>query len=219
MIKNIIFDFDGVLVDSEILVAKSFCKYLAARNISFSEEEFSIYAGKKTVQVIEELSNKFKIENQKKFFDDFMKIANKIYSQELIAVKGAKIFLEITDYNFFIGSNSIKKRILSGLKKVKFDSFFNEDKVFSFDMVKKSKPDPDIFLSVISTNQLIKKETIIVEDSAVGVEAGVAAGIKVVGLTAGGHWYKNRSKNELLNVGAFTIANSYKDLLKEIKKL
>ena len=130
MIKNIIFDFDGVLVDSEILVAKSLCKYLAIRNISFSEEKFSIYAGKKTVQVIDELSNKFKIENKKKFFDDFMQIANKIYSQELIAVKGAKIFLEIADYNFFIGSNSIKKRILSGLKKVKFDSFFSVDKIF-----------------------------------------------------------------------------------------
>ena len=219
MIKNIIFDFDGVLVDSEILVAKSFCKYLAIRNISFSEEEFSIYAGRKTVQVIDELSNKFKIENKKKFFDDFMQIANKIYSQELIAVKGAKIFLEITDYNFFIGSNSIKKRILSGLKKVKFDSFFDVDKVFSFDMVAKPKPEPDIFLSVINTNQLIKNETIIVEDSAVGVKAGVAAGLKVVGLTAGGHWHKNRSKNELLDAGAYTLANSYDDLLKEIKKL
>ena len=74
---------------------------------------------------------------------------------------------------------------------------------------------PELFLD----NQLIKNETIIVEDSAVGVKAGVAAGLKVVGLTAGGHWHKNRSKNELLDAGAYTLANSYDDLLKEIKKL
>ena len=53
MIKNIIFDFDGVLVDSEILVAKSFCKYLSNIDILFNEEEFASYAGKKTIQVID----------------------------------------------------------------------------------------------------------------------------------------------------------------------
>ena len=56
MIKNIIFDFDGVLVDSEILVAKSFCRYLSKRNIEFGEKEFSKFAGKKTIQVVSELS-------------------------------------------------------------------------------------------------------------------------------------------------------------------
>ena len=41
MIKNIIFDFDGVLVDSEVLVAKSFCRYLSKRNIKFDEKELA----------------------------------------------------------------------------------------------------------------------------------------------------------------------------------
>ena len=49
MIKNIIFDFDGVIADSEILVAKAFSKYLESIHIFFSEKEFSKYAGKKTV--------------------------------------------------------------------------------------------------------------------------------------------------------------------------
>ena len=58
MIKNIIFDFDGVIVDSEILVSRAFCKYLSDRNIYMSEKDFSVYAGKKTFQVVDELSNK-----------------------------------------------------------------------------------------------------------------------------------------------------------------
>ena len=49
MIKNIIFDFDGVLVDSEILVAKAMRKYLAEKNIMFEEKEFSKFAGKKNI--------------------------------------------------------------------------------------------------------------------------------------------------------------------------
>ena len=70
MIKNIIFDFDGVVVDSEILVARAFSKYLESFNITFSEKEFSLYAGKKTIQIIDEISKRFKILDKKKFFDD-----------------------------------------------------------------------------------------------------------------------------------------------------
>ena len=219
MIKNIIFDFDGVLVDSEMLVARSFCKYLGKRNINFTEQEFSVYAGKKTVQVIDELSKKFSIQNKEEFFEDIMNIANNIYSQELTSVEGAKVFLENNYYNFFISSNSLKKRILVGLKKVKFEKFFDVNKVFSFDMVEKPKPHPDIYLAAINAHQLDKKETVVIEDSVVGIQAGVTAGVKVIGLTAGGHWYTGRSTKELLDAGAFVLANSYETLLKEIKKL
>ena len=219
MIKNIIFDFDGVLVDSEMLVARSFTRYLCNRNINFTEQEFSVYAGKKTVQVIDELSNKYSIQNRERFFEDIMNIANDIYSQELTAVNGAKLFLEQNDYNFFIGSNSVRKRILLGLKKVEFENFFDIDNVFSFDMVERPKPLPDIYLEAINTHQLDKKETVVIEDSEIGVQAGVAAGVKVIGLTAGGHWYKDRSTKPLLDAGAFKLADSYETLLTEIKKL
>ena len=219
MIKNIIFDFDGVLVDSEMLVARSFCKYLGKHNINFTEQDFSVYAGKKTVQVIDELSKKFSIQNKEEFFEDIMSIANNIYSQELTAVNGAKVFLEQNYYNFLIGSNSVRKRILFGLEKVEFENFFDFNKVFSFDMVEKPKPLPDIYLAAINAHQLDKNETVVIEDSAIGVQAGVAAGVKVIGLTAGGHWYTDRSTKELLDAGAVVLANSYDALLKEIKKL
>ena len=68
MIKNIIFDFDGVLVDSEVLVAKSFCRYLSKRNIKFDEKEFSKFAGKKTIQVVSEMSSLYNISDNQSFF-------------------------------------------------------------------------------------------------------------------------------------------------------
>ena len=216
MIKNIIFDFDGVLVDSEKLVGRAFAQYLVDRNIPFSEEEFALYAGKKTIHIIQELSVKFNIENQKNFFDDIMKIALDIFVNELTPVPGAENFLKSSNCNFFIGSNSMKERILIGLKKVNFESYFKEDKIFSFDMVSNPKPEPDVYLKAIETYKLNKDETIIIEDSAVGVTAGVKAGVKVVGLTAGGHWFPNRSKQELLDAGADLIIDSYIDLSKKI---
>ena len=142
-----------------------------------------------------------------------MNIANNIYSADLKSVKGVKKFLENNNKNIFIGSNSMKKRILVGLKTTQLDHFFPENKIFSFDLVKNPKPYPDIYLEVIKANNLNKDETIIIEDSAVGVQSGVAAGLKVIGFTAGEHWHQGRSKQELIDAGAFCLSDSYDDLI------
>jgi len=219
MIKNIIFDFDGVLVDSEILVAKAMKKYLAGRKIKFEEKEFSKFAGKKTFQVISELSLLFNIPDQESFFNDIMSLANALYSNELEVVFGVNHFLKNTNHNRFIGSNSGTERIVRGLKKAGIDNYFNEDSISSFDTVGKSKPEPDVYLRLIDIATLDKKETIIIEDSAIGIQAGVATGVKVIGLTAGKHWHKDRSDQELLDKGAYDVVNNYKDMLLLINKL
>jgi len=217
MIKNIIFDFDGVLVDSEILVAKAFAKYMQKFGIEVDEKEFASFAGKKTVQVIDILSKKYSIEDQQKFFTDIMDIASNIYKKELTTVKGAYDFVSNLKLNIFIGSNSMKERIIDGLQRVRLDKYFQPKQVYSFDLVDKPKPDPDIYLKAIQDNNLIKNQTIIIEDSTVGVIAGVAAGVRVIGLTAGGHWHEKRDEKELLEAGAFIVANDYKKILKIIE--
>ena len=209
MIKNIIFDFDGVLVDSEILVAKAFSEYMRKYGIEIDEKEFANFAGKKTVQVIDVLSQKYSIKDQEKFFSDIMDIASYIYKNELTAVEGVCNFLYNTKLSLYIGSNSTKNRIISGLHKVELNKYFKPEKIYSFDLVGKAKPDPDIYLKAIADNNLNKNETIILEDSVVGVKAGVNAGVKVIGLTAGGHWHESRDEEELLDVGAFTVTDDY----------
>ena len=217
MIKNIIFDFDGVLVDSEILVAKAFAKYMQNFGIDIDEKEFASFAGKKTVQVIDILSKKYSIKDQEKFFTDIMEIASNIYKKELTTVKGAYDFVSNLKLNMFIGSNSMKERIIDGLQRVKLDKYFKPEQVYSFDLVDNPKPDPDVYLKALEDNNLIKTETIIIEDSAVGVMAGAAAGVKVIGLTAGGHWHEKRDEKELLEAGAFAVTNDYKKIFELIE--
>ena len=217
MIKNIIFDFDGVLVDSEILVAKAFAKYMQNSGIDIDEKEFASLAGKKTVQVIDILSKKYSIKDQEKFFRDIMEIASNIYKKELATVRGAYDFVSNLKLNMFIGSNSMKERIIDGLQRVKLDKYFKPEQVYSFDLVDNPKPDPDVYLKALEDNNLIKTETIIIEDSAVGVMAGVAANVKVIGLTAGGHWHEKRDEKELLEAGAFAVTNDYKKVFKLIE--
>ncbi len=218
MIKNIIFDFDGVLVDSEILVAKAYAKYMQNFGIEIDEKEFANFAGKKTVQVIDILSQKYSIKDQQIFFTDIMEIASNIYKKELTTVEGAYEFVSKVKLNLYIGSNSMKDRIIDGLERVELSKYFKTEQVYSFDLVEKPKPEPDIYLKAIEDNNLNKTETIIIEDSVVGVKAGVSAGVKVIGLTAGGHWHENRDEKELLDAGAFTVTNNYKKILEIIKR-
>ena len=212
MIKNIIFDFDGVLVDSEILVAKAFTRYFNEIGHQYSESFFLKFAGKKTNQVISDLCKEFSIKNEEDFYYKIMNLTSKIYSEELITVKGAFDYVKKSKRNLFIGSNSVKKRIIEGLNKVGLNKYFDDKNIFSFDMVSNPKPHPDIYLKVINDRHLMKNETIIIEDSSVGTKAGFLAGVKVIGLTAGGHWDLNRSTKELAESGAFEIIDDYKFL-------
>ena len=219
MIKNIIFDFDGVIVDSEVIVGKSVCQYLFEKGISFEEKDFFQLAGNKTVQVISELSSRFKIEDEKAFYDDIMFIAQDFYLNKLKEVRGFKNFLQSTNHKRLIGSNNIKERIIDGLERLKLINFFEKDLIFSYDLVGIAKPAPDIYLKAIEEGGIDPEETIIIEDSSIGVKSGVAAGLKVIGITAGGHWYQNRSNQELFDAGAYEVVNDYKDMLLLIDKL
>ena len=219
MIKNIIFDFDGVIVDSEVLASKAFAKYFSKFDRSIKEEQFYKYAGKKTVEVIDLLSAKYKIENKENFTNEIFDIVAEVYSRDLKLVDGAKDYISKSNRDHFIGSNSNKDRIMEGLKLVDLDKIFLSDQVYSFDMVKRPKPDPDIYLKVVNDNSLNIEETIIIEDSGVGVKAATAAGVRVFGLTAGKHWHSNRDKNELFDNGALNVFSDYESLGKAIEEL
>ena len=219
MIKNIIFDFDGVLVDSETIVLKAFSKYMQECRIKTNEKELANLVGKPTIVVIDILSEKYFPENKKKFSDDIMNIASNIYKKELKKIVGVEEFLEKSKHNLYIGSNSMKNRIIDGLKRVGLEKYFNLSHIYSLDLVDNPKPHPDIYLKAVNDNDLIIDETIIIEDSVVGVQAGQDANVKVIGLTAGGHWNKNRDEKELINAGAFVTANDYNTIQEIIESL
>jgi len=219
MIKNIIFDFDGVIVDSEILASRAFSNYLSNKGYNLSEEDFYSYSGMKTAQVIDILSIKYNINDKEKFTFEIFELVSKVYNNDLMAVEGFVNFISHSNKNHFIGSNSNKDRIITGLKLVGLSKYFQNEKIYSFDMVKKPKPEPDIYLKVLNNNLLNIEETVIIEDSGVGVKAATAAGVRVFGLTAGKHWHSNRDKNELFDNGALNVFSDYKSLGKAIEEL
>ena len=219
MINNIIFDFDGILVDSEILAGRAFSKYLKTKNLYLSEHEFSrIYSGNKLVEVISKLSLRFNIKDQNIFFNEVVALSNSIYSRELRPVNGVNFFLDSINQQKFIGSNRGKQSIIEGLKIANLQKYFHEKNIFSFEMVDRPKPDPDIYLKVIEDTKIEPSDTVILEDSIIGIHAAVAAKIKVIGVTSGGHWV-GRSTCSLLDAGANAVASNFEEVLKVIQEL
>ena len=177
------------------------------------------FADRHTHSSIIQLSINYNIKDKDKFAEEIFNISNNIFLSDLKLVVGSDDFIKNSNKKHFIGSNSTKERIIKGLNLVKLSNLFLAETVYSFDMVKNPKPEPDIYIKILRENSLNIDETIVIEDSGVGVKAANSAGIKVYGITAGKHWHSNRDQNELYNNGALKVFDSYKNLKTEIESL
>ena len=99
MIKAFIFDFDGVIVDSEILASKAFTLYLTSKGYKVKEEDFYTYAGMKTLQVIDILTEKYQINQKDQFSRDIFLLVSQVYSSDLKLVNGFKNFISHSKRN------------------------------------------------------------------------------------------------------------------------
>ena len=221
MIKHLIFDFDGVIVDSEILAAKAFSQVLSNMKIEskytteFIAEKF---AGNKMIKVAGEICKMHNIKDANSYLNNVMKLVSDLYSKNLKSVNGIDDFLKQNNSNLYISSNSGKQRIIKGLNKVGLANYFKEDKIYTFEMVKNPKPSPDIYIKTIEDNNLDPEESLVFEDSVPGVKAASSANLRVIGVTAASHW-KNKKSDSLVEAGSFAIMNSYSEYNKILKLL
>ena len=183
MIKAVIFDLDGLLIDSEIISYKIYKEMLSEFGHDFSIEEYAQnYSGKTEVKnvtnLIDTYSLPFTIETG---LIKVLKIEDKFIEQGIDLKTGAKELLKyLKDKGFktAIASSSTKDRALTILKKHNFIEYFN-DFVFG-DEVEKGKPNPDIFLK--ACDKLLEKpeECLVLEDSEAGIQAAHSANVPVI---------------------------------------
>ena len=176
MIKTIIFDLDGVLLDAKEIHFHSLNKSLndfGAEYLISWDEHLKLYDGLKTKQKLELLNkhkglpNKFfeKIwQNKQKYTYDFLKKLN--VSSELIFCLSE---LSKSGYKIVCCSNSVRKTVLIVLSKLGIIEYF--DLVLSNEDVENSKPHPEIFWKAISSMKCFPEETLIIEDSPYGLLA------------------------------------------------
>lgn len=207
--KVIIFDNDGVLVDSEYLSCY-------ALNVLF-ENMFGVDIGRDYSKVLgtsDEYAikhylkkhgiNKFDLENLKiekgKIYFEIAKDKLKTFphlERLLLKLKGIMILA--------VASSGSHEKIKFSLDQIKFNNYF--DYIFSTDDVSKGKPNPDLFLHTAKVMKLKVGECVVIEDSINGIKAAKSANMDVIGFTS------SFSEEELKGAGADIVISSFEELI------
>ncbi|MFB6643409.1 HAD family hydrolase [Streptomyces chartreusis] len=184
----VIFDNDGVLVDSEPISNRLLAAYLTELGHPTSyEDSIRDYMGS-AMHRIHDLVLERTGERLPEDFDDvFHARVFAAFERELKAVPGAVDVLEKLGADgvpYCVASSGSHERIRVGHRTTGLDRYFDEGRVFSSQDVGRGKPAPDLFLHAAERMGVAPARCLVVEDSPLGVQAAVAAGMDVYGFTA-----------------------------------
>ncbi len=184
----VIFDNDGVLVDSEPISNTLLAGYLTELGHPTSyEESVRDYMGS-AMHRIHELVEERSGQRLPVGFDEvFHSRVFAAFQAELEAVVGAAEVLKqlaAAGVPYCVASSGSHERIRVGHRKTGLDAWFRDEIVFSAEDVGRGKPSPDLFLHAASRMGVAPERCVVVEDSRLGVQAALAAGMDVYGFTA-----------------------------------
>ncbi len=201
MKKLIIFDCDGVLVDSEILASTITAKSLTKLGFSISGEELAkMLIGTDAKTAAKLLAEKTGKENLANIAKEEILLA---YEKELKPLI-YKVVEKVYNLNILccIVSNNLHEKVIKAITCTNQHHFFKEHEIFTAALVQNGKPAPDLFFHAMNYFKVKPEECLVIEDSTSGIKGALAAGIEVIGFLGGGHaqygWY--REKITALNV-------------------
>ena len=221
-IGAVLFDCDGVLVNSEELIQEVSLKLLSDIGLDYTKQEFNDnFLGFTKFDYQAGLTKDYKDKHDKQFTNEmFIEIESKAISymkQHVSAIDGVVDTIKNMQYKKAVASSSITERLHYKLKKVGLFDDFSPD-IYAGDMVKKGKPEPDIFLLAASSINIEAKKCVVIEDSKNGIISANKAGMQAIGFTGGKHCSKKHGQ-DLLNTGAVAVIDDMNDLEKVLMSI
>ncbi|MEU9961525.1 HAD family hydrolase [Streptomyces sp. NPDC050982] len=184
----VIFDNDGVLVDSEPISNTLLAAFLTELGHPTSyEESLRDYMGAAMHRVHDMVEERTGERLPADFDDVFHARVFAAFERELEPVAGAVEVLEklaADGVPYCVASSGSHERIRVGHRKTGLDRWFDDGRIFSSQDVGRGKPAPDLFLHAAERMGVPPEKCLVVEDSPLGVRAAVAAGMDVYGFTA-----------------------------------
>jgi len=207
----VIFDCDGVLIDSEIIFGRVLGNCLMAADFPITMDEAMVLGfGKNRITLTAEVETRFGRALPDGFFDTFRAEVDATFERELVAIPGIEELLAALPGPRCVASNSHLDRVRHALAVTRLLPLFDPH-VFSASQVAQGKPAPDLFQFAARQFGAACERCIVVEDSAVGVEAAVAAGMPVVGFCGGGHCPADHAER-LIAAGCSQVFGAMPDL-------
>jgi HAD superfamily hydrolase (TIGR01509 family) len=187
-IKAVIFDCDGVLVDSVGLAGEVLAEYL--RDLGFAvtvQEATKRFGSGKMADYVARFERDTGQSLPRDFEQELRRRRDRTFRERLQAVDGALDLVRSLAVPFSVASNGPMPQIELSLKVVGLHDYFS-DRIFSAYSVRAWKPEPQLFLHAGRELGVAPHECAVLEDSELGVQAGVAAGMQVFAfLPGGGH--------------------------------
>jgi HAD superfamily hydrolase (TIGR01509 family) len=214
----IIFDCDGVLVDSEPLAALAYERVYERHGMSgVTGEVIGQCVGMKQADIIVRIKELTGHQFPAQADGDIWAETKQLFSDKLGPTPGLVSFLQHLSARRCVASSSSLERIHHSLEVTGLAPYFG-DAIFSSSMVKRGKPAPDIFLHAASQMGAQPKDCVIIEDSAFGVEAAIAAGMKAIGYIGGGHIFPGHG-DKLLARGATAVCTDWVEIGTRLREL
>jgi len=202
----LIFDCDGVLVDSEILSARVDAEFLREMGYEISPEELAHrFAGVTTERIFEMAGEEIGRAVPEGLVRRAEDETDRRLAKEVEAIAGVQAMLDQLDDPRCVCSNSRAERLKVTLTRVDLWDRFRPY-IFSARDVRegRGKPAPDVFLHAAEVFETDPGDTLVVEDSVAGVTGAVAAGMRVIGFTGASHSWPGHAE-ALMDAGALTV--------------
>jgi HAD superfamily hydrolase (TIGR01509 family) len=183
----VIFDCDGVLVDSEPLALRVLLECLGDTGLDLSPEDAQRrFLGRSIASTCAILSKEFGIDLQRSHLATMRSRLHDLFRRELKPITGiAEVLDQLSGLRCVASSSQLERVILSLEVTGLLDKL--EPHIFSATMVDEGKPAPDLFIYAASQLGVDNNACIVVEDSPAGIEAAKRAGMRVLAFTGGTH--------------------------------
>ena len=185
MKKTVIFDMDGVIVDTEPVHHYAYFKHFEELGITISDELYTSYTGNSTRNVFQKIKDQFGLPHN---VEDLVQRKRAIFNdafdtkEDLFLIEGVEDLIKnlyAANFDVIVASSASKVTINRVFTRFNLHKYFSH--IVSGEDFPKSKPHPAIFLHAASLSPNKKEECIVIEDSTNGVKAAVAAEIYCVG--------------------------------------
>ncbi|MFV5687971.1 HAD family hydrolase [Flavobacterium sp. ZT3R25] len=185
MIQTVIFDMDGVIVDTEPVHRYAYFKQFDELNIAVTEDLYTSFTGNSTRNIFQKLKEKFNLEHD---VEDLILRKRSIFNDAFDSKEDLELLEGVEKLIKELHENGIQLILASSASKVTIERVFRRFKlheyfthVVSGEDFPKSKPHPAIFEHAASLSIAPKVNCIVIEDSTNGIKASKAAGIFCVG--------------------------------------
>lgn len=195
MFDLVIFDCDGVLIDSEIISAQMLIDELAKLGVQIDLTYVARhFLGRSYPTVMETIRREFSLTLPPEFEDQYRARLLEAFERDLKIMPGVAEVLTRLKTPFCIATSSSPMRAAKSLGMVGLGHLAGP-RLFTSTMVARGKPAPDLFLHAAQQMQTDPARCLVIEDSLTGIRAGLAAGMTVWRFTGGSH-LKNRALDE-----------------------